>query len=111
MDLRSDDSGELDPNVELPRFTGRALAALGRESLLNGRAQDRVAQPPVAKRSGEDAYATFAVEAGMGARRIDPLRLQRALGFAGFSQAPAPARERVRCGARSVFERRRSLRD
>lgn len=103
MALRSDYAGPFDPDLTLADFSRQALAHLGRETLLNGHLQDRVALPLVAKRSGGDAYLQCAVEEWMGASPIYSLRMQRALGFEGHDVGTVFKNLQLEIGAPQQF--------
>ncbi len=83
MSLRDDYAGPFDPDLDLHDFSRQTLADLGREYLLNGHLQDRVALPLVAKHLGGEAYVGVSIAEWMSASPVYSKRMQRALGFEG----------------------------
>jgi hypothetical protein len=81
--LRSDYSGDFDPNLTLADFSREFLVALGHEYLLIGHMLDRVGQPLVAIEYGPKGFLKSGVEEWMGASPIYSKRMQRAMGFEG----------------------------
>ncbi len=81
--LRSSCAGEFDPTLRLAGLSRQALCILGREYLLIGHLQDRVALPLIAAKLGAEAYVQFSIDEWMGASPIYSQRVQRAMGFAG----------------------------
>ncbi len=81
--LLDDYSGPFEPDLDLGRFTRRALAVLGREWMLHGHLQDRVAMPLVLSGRSREEMERIAIAEWMGASPVYSRRMQRAMGFGG----------------------------
>ena len=74
---------ELDPQRPLASLSRQQLCTLGREYLLIGHLQDRIALPVATLMFGEAAQTQLSIDEWMGASPIYSRRMQRALGFEG----------------------------
>jgi hypothetical protein len=72
-----------DPRRTLANLSREELCRLGREYLLIGHLQDRVALPLATRLVGEKAQTQLSIDEWMGASPIYSARMQKALGFEG----------------------------
>ena len=79
--LRDDYHGAFDPALDLDAFSRRALAVLGREWLLHGHLQDRVAMPLVHSGRSREEMQAVAIDEWMAASPVYSRRTQAALRF------------------------------